>query len=176
MIGAAFVAIVALYFIWELFKTGNVDLPGTCSFMSGCCGGNCGMSCEITNDPNTWPSGDRIWLICHAIATAEGANIAGSNPDRLNNPGDISDHALQYGSELHSGSLITRFPDKLTGWNALHDKISNIAAGNSKVYSATDSWETFASKYAGNSSAWLANVTQILGVDPNSTLADYVNA
>jgi hypothetical protein len=53
---------------------------------------------EITSDPSTWPTGSRIWDIARAIAIAEGANVEGSNPDRLNNPGDISDGASTYGS------------------------------------------------------------------------------
>jgi len=40
------------------------------------------MNCGITNDAATWPTGDKIWDVCRAIAIAEGANVAGSNPDR----------------------------------------------------------------------------------------------
>src|SRR5580692_8534150 len=52
-----------------------------------------GACCVITSDPSTWPNGDAIWTFAQAIAFAEGANLAGSVPDRTNNPGDLSDGA-----------------------------------------------------------------------------------
>ena len=60
----------------------------------------------ITNDPATWPTGDRSWDLARAIAQTEGASIAGSVPDRLNNPGDISDYIREY-SALNR--LLARF-------------------------------------------------------------------
>jgi hypothetical protein len=130
---------------------------------------------EITSDQSTWPSGSRIWDIARAIAIAEGANVAGSNPDRLNNPGDISDGASTYGSEAHSGSNVTTFPDKETGWSWLYNKLENIALGKSHVFSPSMTWTQFAQKYAGSWQNWVNNVTRELGVDPNSTFGDYVN-
>ena len=167
---AVVILVIAAFLVYENLQ--SAPLLNSCNS----CGGCINLNCQITNDPNTWPTGDRIWLICHAIAIAEGANIAGSVPDRLNNPGDISDGLAEYGGEWHNGSDVTVFPDKQTGWQWLHNKISNIAAGKSLVYSATDSWATIAQKYAGNSAAWLNNVVNTLGVDPNSTLQDYLNA
>lgn len=129
---------------------------------------------EITSDPITWPSGDRIWLICHAIAMAEGANVEGSNPDRLNNPGDISDGSHEFEYEEHSGSRVTHFPDKVTGWKWLYDKISNIVDGHSSVYSSAETWTSFAHKWAGDWENWLKNVTSILDVSPDSFVNDYL--
>lgn len=130
---------------------------------------------EITSDRSTWPTGDRIWNIAQAIAIAEGANVPGSNPDRLNNPGDISDGAGTFGSQAHSGSNVTTFPDKETGWSWLYNKLENIARGKSHVFSPSMTWEEFAQKYAGNWQNWVNNVTRELGVDPSSTFGDYVN-
>jgi hypothetical protein len=130
---------------------------------------------EITSDRSTWPTGSRIWDIAQAIAIAEGANVEGSNPDRLNNPGDISDGAGTYGAESHSGSHVTTFPDKETGWSWLYNKLENIALGKSHVFSPSMTWTQFAQKYAGNWQNWVANVTRELDVDPNSTFGDYVN-
>ena len=127
----------------------------------------------ITNDTSTWPTGDRVWDICRAIAIAEGANIAGSNPDRLNNPGDISDGSSIYSYENHSGSEVTKFPDKQTGWEWLYRKISNILQGNSTVYQNTMTWTQFAQKYAGNWQSWVNNVTNELGVSPNDIIGNY---
>jgi hypothetical protein len=127
----------------------------------------------ITNDPATWPSGSPLWSICQAIALAEGANIAGSVPDRLNNPGDISDGGNVYPQEAHSGSNVTHFPDKQTGWSWLYEKVRNAAYGVSQVYLPSMTWVEIAQKWAGNWQAWVTNVTGVLGVDPNSKLSDY---
>lgn len=137
----------------------------------------------ITFDPSTWPTGDRIWDIARAIAHAEGADQEGSNPDRLNNPGDISDGISTYGSEFHSGSNITNFPDKKTGWQWLYNKLDNINRGGSHVYSRDFSWveiahdpATGATRWAGDWENWSNNVAAALGVDPSSTFGDYVDA
>lgn len=121
----------------------------------------------------SWPSGDAAWEVAHAIAIAEGFNVSGSVPARLHNPGDISDGAVTFGSQPHSGSNVTTFPDDITGWNWLHNKISNIANGSSDVYSPDDTWEQIAEKWAGNSAPWLSIVTTKLGVQPEDRFGDY---
>lgn len=129
----------------------------------------------ITTDPATWPAGDRIWDICRAIAKAEGYDIASSAPFRLNNPGDLSDGASTYGSEFHSGSNITKFPDAMTGWTWLYNKIKNHVEGKSSVYPANWSISQFAAKYAANWQNWKNNVGRELGVNPDSvSFAEYV--
>jgi hypothetical protein len=130
----------------------------------------------MTNDPSTWPQGDRIWDIARAIAFAEGADVAGSNPDRLNNPGDISDGARTYGAEFHSGSNVTHFPDKQTGWQWLYDKLHNISTGASSSYRPDFTWAQVAQKWAGDWQSWVTNVTRNLGVTEDSTFGDYVNS
>jgi hypothetical protein len=176
MIPVLVVVAIAAFLLYETYGTGGGTEANSECFC-GCAGG-CQLNCcgGITSDPSTWPSGDRIFLVCHAIAYAEGANVAGSNPDRLNNPGDISDYYNTYGGEVHSGSNVTEFPNKATGWNILHRKIQNIANGASSSYSATDSWNVIAQKWAGDWQNWVNIVSQNLGVDPNSTLADYLNS
>lgn len=182
--------IVAVFALYETFKatgTANVstsnplgeDIGALPQILNGSVGylnvdiEGADAIAMITNDPNTWPSGDRIWSICQAIAIAEGANVAGSNPDRLNNPGDISDGSATYGSESHSGSNVTKFPDKDTGWQWLYRKINNILLGNSDVYSPTMTWIQFAQKYSANWQAWVNNVTNQLGVSPNDSINSY---
>lgn len=131
---------------------------------------------NITYDPSTWPgdeTSDPLWAIAHAIARAEGANVPGSNPDRLNNPGDLSDGAAEFGFEPHSGSNVTHFPTKTTGWQWLYNKLQRIQSGQSEVYFSSMTWTQIAQKWAGDWSNWVANVSNYLGVDPNSTFADY---
>ncbi len=129
----------------------------------------------ITNDPSTWPGDSAIWNICAACAMAEGYNQGpGFVPYDLNNPGDLSDWASTYGSQPHSGSNVTTFPTAETGWNALWNKWTAILAGKSTVYPATWTWAQIGAVWAGNSVAWINNVTSYLGVDPGSTPAQYV--
>lgn len=132
-------------------------------------------SCMITNDPTTWPSGDKIWNICQAIAKAEGAAIAGSVPDRANNPGDVTDGISTYGALGSGCSNVTHFPTKQVGWNALYTKVSNIISGASITYCANWTWTQIAQKWSGNWQPWVTNVTGALGVDPTSTVEEYVN-
>ena len=130
----------------------------------------------ITHDPKTWPSNDPIWDICRAVAFAEGADIEGSVPDRLNNPGDISDFLGVFGSEFHNGSKVTRFPTKEAGWAHLHWKFKRVVDGESHIFLVSYSWLRVARKYAKNWEPWLKIVTEKLGVTIESTPLDYVRA
>jgi hypothetical protein len=132
----------------------------------------------ITNNPATWPGGDKVWDVCRAIAFAEGANVPGDAPDRFNNPGDLSigdEHGqavIGYVS-LPDGEQLINFATKEAGWAALYTKISNIVAGRSSTYSPNMTWRQIAGKYAGNSSVWVNNVTNALGVSPDSRFGDF---
>jgi hypothetical protein len=139
----------------------------------------------ITSDPSTWPGAQpawpnaSIWDICTAVALAEGYNQGpGAAPYDLNNPGDLSpgDEAGQATAgppQSHGGSSIIFFATCEGGFIALYTKFFNMASGNSIVYPRTWTWAQVAAKYAGNSAAWLANVTNYLGVDSSSTPAQY---
>lgn len=132
----------------------------------------------ITNSQSTWPSGDLVWTVCQAIALAEGANIAGSVPDRLNNPGDLSrgdeqGQAVTGYVTLPDGEVAIQFAAKDGGWAALYNKIANIVAGRSSVYTPDMTWSQIGAKYAGNSVAWVSNVTSALGVSPDSRFGDF---
>lgn len=138
------------------------------------------MSCQITYDTSTWPSGDRVWDVCRAIAIAEGANDPGSVPDKYNNPGDLSrgdEHGQSVAGyvTLGCGEGEIIFSTKQDGWDALYKKISAAASGSSKIYLPSLTWAQVASHYAKNSVNWLANVTKTLGVSASDTLGGYVN-
>lgn len=129
----------------------------------------------VATDPKTWPSGDRVWDCCRAIAREEGYQVPGSVPGRLNNPGDISDGANKFGSEAHSGSSVTTFPDAGTGWQWLYTKLMNGATGQSHVYLPSLSWYQVGAIWAPpNADAWAENVAAGLGVDPGDTWSDYI--
>lgn len=141
----------------------------------------------ITQDVNTWPGASpsypngQVWNICTAVALAEGFNLGpGTAPYDLNNPGDLSpgDESGQATSglpQIHDGSAIVCFATCEGGFIALYTKFQNIANGASRVYPASYTWAQVAAKYAGNSAAWLNNVTSYLGVNASSTPASYVN-
>lgn len=135
----------------------------------------------ITQDSATWPGTDKIWQICKAVAHAEGYDLGpGTAPFDLNDPGDLSpgDEAgeLTDGDpEHHDGSAIIHFATAEGGWRALYHKFNRIVTGKSAAYPQTLTWQQVSQKYAGDSANWLNNVTHYLGVDPDSTPADYVN-
>lgn len=126
-----------------------------------------------THDPSTWPTGDKIWDVARAIAFAEGANVANSVPDRLNNPGDLSDDYDVYGGESKDGSNVTHFPTKFDGWYALRNKLYRASIGISHVYKPSMTWTQFAQKWAGNWQAWVTNVTRQLGVSPDAVVGEF---
>jgi hypothetical protein len=129
----------------------------------------------INADPNSWPQGDSVWDICRAIAKAEGYDVATAAPYRLNNPGDISDGSQTFGSEQHSGSSVTHFPDASTGWNWLYQKIKNHIDGKSSTYKPDLTITQFSKIYAANWSNWKTIVGKELGVDPDTnSFKDYV--
>jgi hypothetical protein len=132
-------------------------------------------------DDATWPAGDRIWNICRAIAKAEGYGTRRSDgeptaPTRNCNPGDISDYASVYGSDpLVTDSRVTKFPDQRTGWNALYQKITNVASGASQVYNRNWSWRSFAAKWQTKpDNTWATHVADYLGVSVDSTVIQYL--
>lgn len=127
----------------------------------------------ITSDRNTWPTGDKIWNVCQAIAIAEGYDHADSNPQRLNNPGDISDGGHLFPQEHHSGSNVTHFDKPATGWHWLYVKIEHATMGMSHVFIPTMTWTQIAQKWAGDWQNWVNNVTADLKVAPNSVFGDY---
>lgn len=137
------------------------------------------MSCAgITSDPMTWPTGDKVWEVCRAIAFAEGADTEGSVPDVYNNPGDLSkgdEHgqAISGYVDLPDGETLIEFETKTGGWQALYTKINNIRLGISRTFQPGWTWTQIAQKYAGDSSAWVANVTRELGVAPSDTFGSY---
>lgn len=122
----------------------------------------------------SWPSGDPIWSIAQAIAQQEGFGVQGSAPARNHNPGDLSDGAEQYGwDRLVTSSKVTTFPDDQTGWQWLYNKLVNIANGTSGVYDPGTSWIEIGSHWAADPQ-WPIGVATTLGVDPGSTMNDYL--
>jgi hypothetical protein len=135
---------------------------------------------QITQDPATWPAGDRIWDICRAVALAEGYNLGPDHaPFDLNNPGDLSPgdeagFATAGPSQFHGGSQVIHFATARDGWGALYHKFNDAAFGLSRIYAPEMSWEQIGALYAGDAADWVRNVTAVLGVDPRASLGAYV--
>lgn len=132
---------------------------------------------EITNNPSTWPSGDRMWDFCRAVAEHEGAGQLGSAPDRFNNPGDLSkgDEHGQAVSGYHvlpDREDLIIFKSKSHGWAALRTKFDNIRAGKSHVYPPTMTLTQIGAKYASDP-RWAKGVAGIFGVDPDQPFESY---
>lgn len=130
--------------------------------------------------PDQWPTGDRIWDVCRAIAHAEGFDVQGAAPQLLNNPGDLSPgdeggFATAGPAEYHGGSYVIHFASTDDGWGALYAKFQNILESNSRVYQPDMSWQQIGAKYASDPN-WGAHVAAALGVSPLSTLNQYVGA
>lgn len=114
--------------------------------------------------PTTYPQ--PIKTFADAIARQEGFYIAGSIPQRANNPGD-----LKLGAPTLGTSGITVFASADAGWNALYRQLWSIVTGASGRYNLDMSIADMARTWtATQQSAWSRNVADYLGVDPSTKL------
>jgi hypothetical protein len=131
----------------------------------------------IPSDKSTWPSGDKLWDFCRAIAAAEGYGADSHNvPTSHHNPGDLSPQDTGHGGEFHDGSTVSQLPDDDFGWQLLRLKLENIFAGKSKTYSPQMTFVQFAHIYAGDWKNWVANVCRELKVKKDTRLSEWYNS
>lgn len=115
-----------------------------------------------------------VTAMAQAIAEAEGFFVPGSIPAKAHNPGDLTqgdfgDTGVYLTSS--SGVQIIVYPDDQTGWNALYEKLQNIANGTSSVYSPDMTIAQFAAKWTTTQqSSWADNVASSIGADINSVI------
>lgn len=126
----------------------------------------------------------KIQLMANAIATAEGFYVAGSVPQRSNNPGDLTKSwgFSTTGTANSEGVLIFATLEN-DGWPALYTQVAAMLSGSSTVYTLDDSFLTVAQKYTGNAgaAAWAANVLRVMAqggfsLAADNTLGDFVSA
>ena len=100
--------------------------------------------------------------IAQAIANAEGYYVAGSLPQRLNNPGSL---------KLAENTL-TQFATANEGWNALYRQIDVMLSGQSAYYTPYMSIREVAWIYTGgdNPDTWANSVAAWLGVSPDTQM------
>jgi hypothetical protein len=113
------------------------------------------------------PTSDIIQTFANAIAVAEGFFIAGSRPQRTNNPGDIN--LATYGSVQE-------------GWQALYNQVYLMFYGGSQYYNPSQTIAQVGYIYADGAhdptgaSNWASNVASALGVTTDTTLQQLLDA
>lgn len=108
----------------------------------------------------------KIEALAQAIARAEGFGREGQIPTLRNNPGDITDLSGQ----------IKTFPSAADGWQALYDYLGRMAEGSHPAYSPSMTFAQIGLVYAGGDPNWARNVASFLGISPDWTLAEYLEA
>jgi hypothetical protein len=124
-----------------------------------------GGAVVATLPPGTVP--DIVQTFSNAIATAEGYFVAGSKPQRNNNPGDIM-----------SGGQFVVYPTAETGWQALYNQVYLMFFGGSAIYNPSMTISQVAYHYADGlhdpvgAANWADNVAGFMGVSVDTTLQD----
>jgi hypothetical protein len=160
--------------LWVLI---GIGLAAAIFLGSGSSGGDGVTTNDSSSSGGATPTnlaGGPVQAIALAIAAAEGYGVAGAIPTQANNPGDLVLGDLGHGTM--GKQKITVYATAQDGWNALFNEISLWINGASKYYNSSMSWAQIGAIYAGPGTPWAANVAAALGVDPNSTLADYLSA
>lgn len=124
---------------------------------------------------------DKVKTIAQAVAThGEGFGIPGAIPTRAHNPGDIVMGDI--GNGTINGKTI--FASDVDGWNALYKQIQLWVDGQSDYIGPTNTWREIGYIYVCGPNGgqcqggqnWGLNVSAALGVSPDSTLQEYMNA
>lgn len=112
-----------------------------------------------------------------AVAHEEGFYIAGSVPQRANNPCDLTDDGdvgcgfVQTAGAM--GAKITIYPNVEAGWQAAYKKFGRMLNGASEVYLLSMTIQQVGMKFSGDAN-WGKNVATRLGVTDQTTLATLV--
>lgn len=112
------------------------------------------------------PSG-KVKAAAQAIARAEGFYVAGSIPQRANNPGNLK----LGGAQTING--ITVFTTAGEGWAALYRQLNLIVQGRSSFYSLNMSIREMGQRWTATAHeqlAWARNVAGTIGVSVDATL------
>ena len=121
---------------------------------------------DVFMSPLTTSYDEKVQYLAEAIARAEGFYVAGSLPQRQNNPG-----ALKPG-----GVFIALYPDTDSGWTALYNQVELMLTGRSAYYNSSMTFSQIAQIYTGgdNAETWAFIVSNTLGLTPANTLNDYL--
>jgi len=112
-----------------------------------------------------------VIALAQAIATAEGFYVPNTRPAKDHNPGDLTVDINGRGVGK-DGSLIIYASDD-DGWDALYQQVQKYFNGSSAHAGPDSSIADLSGVYtATEQSSWAANVSNTLGVDPNTSLSD----
>lgn len=109
----------------------------------------------------------RVKRFADGIEIAEGYNVAGSLPNRLNNPGDLKDDitGTAIGTDAASGLMI--YGSYADGRAALEHQVRLALTNQSHIYNAAMTLEEFAIHYVGTNlqeaADWANNVAAAIG-------------
>jgi hypothetical protein len=108
------------------------------------------------------------------IAQTEGYGVPNAIPTVANNPGDLENGDVGYGTmTTANGGQVTIYPSLSSGVTALENQVSLMLNGGSSVYSPNMTVAQANSTYTGGatSTSWANS----LGVDPNTLLGSLAN-
>jgi hypothetical protein len=138
---------------------------------------------ESVNSDGTVSTGapvtEEIRDLANAIAHAEGFHVAGSIPQRANNPGDLVEPGWT-GPTL-GAQHISVFSTVEEGWQRLYHQLQIIVTGKSHVYALDDTLEAMGERWTQTqNTSWVANVVESLqskgySVDDQSTLREVLS-
>ena len=123
---------------------------------------------------------DKIDTLARAIAMAEGFFSSDPNvvPRRAHNPGDLTRDFVQPTLGVANAEGVLIFASDDAGWSALKAQVTAMLTGGSHVYSPNMTLAQVAQKYTGGdgSGSWARNAGAVLGISPDETLEDFLNA
>ncbi len=108
-------------------------------------------------------------LFLEAIAREEGFGVAGSRPQRNNNPGDLEWHGWQqlYGGTQANDSRFTYFDTVAHGFEALRHLFTfSLYFGKT----LQEAFTIYAPPAENQTNVYLANVCQWTGLSPNTKI------
>lgn len=115
--------------------------------------------------------------LAQSIANAEGFGASANNiPTLANNPGDLENGDVGYGTITASGgNQITVYGSLAEGAQALENQVAKIFNGTSAYYSPDMSLSDFGTTYSGGNTNYGTTLANSLGVSPSTTLAQVQN-
>lgn len=117
------------------------------------------------------PASSGVRMFADAIATAEGFYAGNSVARRANNPGDLHNGDVGFGTI----GAITVYGTEQAGWFALYDKLNDIGRGASSRYWPTMTIRNMGDVYAADGGNWSNNVAIALGSSPDAMIAQWVS-
>lgn len=119
----------------------------------------------------------KVDVLCHAIARAEGFGVPHAIPTRYHNPGDLKSRPgitpLAGQKRIGKAGHII-FVDDAAGWAALRSYVLAISEGRRNHYVAHTTLAQLSRVYAQRWRPWLAQVTKTLGVPGSTRLEEFV--